>query len=98
MKIIIYILYTHKNAYRILIWTIVNCVLCCVVISFQSYRISLFIKNMCRFSKSVNGHYKIESHGIQNAFSQYMMQILGSEFHLENQVKRMSLNLAIKDS
>ena len=97
MKIIVCVIYIDGNAYKILVWTIVNCVLCCVVVSFQSYKISLFIEYSHRFSKSVNGHYKIKSHSQQNAFPRYMMEILGIRFSLRNLGQRTSLNLAIKD-
>ena len=37
------------------------------------------------------------SHSKKNVFPRYTMEILGWEFHLETQVKRMSLKLAFKD-
>jgi len=39
-----------------------NCEFGYVVISFQSYKISIYINNSSRFWNSVNGDYKIQSH------------------------------------
>ena len=49
MKIIIYILYVHDNVSTILHGAILIHGFDCVIISFQSYRISFYIENTCWF-------------------------------------------------
>jgi hypothetical protein len=63
MKIIIYNLYIFKNLFTILTQAMLISVSVYMVISFQSYKISFYIKNLRRFSNSVNGDYKIQLHG-----------------------------------
>jgi hypothetical protein len=62
MKIILYILYIYKNVSTNLIKAIPICEFVYTVILFQNYKISIYIKNMCRFWNSVNRDYKIQSH------------------------------------
>ena len=54
-----------------------------MVISFQSYRISFYIENTCRFFCFTYLHYKQQSHSKEISVPQYTMLVLGSEFHLE---------------
>ena len=63
MKIIIYILYVHKNVSYNLIPEILSCECGYVVISFQSYKISIYIDIPRWFLNPVDGDYKIQSHG-----------------------------------
>jgi hypothetical protein len=49
VKIIMYILYIYKNVYGILFQAIHICGLVYMVISFQSYKISIYIENTRRF-------------------------------------------------
>src|SRR5882762_441447 len=49
LKIVNYILYIHKNVSIILICMNLNCEFGYVVISFQSYKISIYINNSSRF-------------------------------------------------
>jgi hypothetical protein len=69
-----------------------------MVISFQSYKITIYIEIPRRFHPFTYLHYKQLSHGKQISVPQYMMLMLESEFHLETWVKRMSLKLAFEDS
>ena len=54
VKIIIYILCICKNVYKILIWANFICGFVYMVISFQSYKISIYIENARQFWNSVN--------------------------------------------
>ena len=58
MKIITYILYIHENVSTILFWENPIGELGYVIISFQSYRISFYIKIPCRFLPFTYLHYK----------------------------------------
>jgi hypothetical protein len=98
VKIIIYILYIYENISPILMLAIQICGFGNVINLFQSCRIPFYIKVLHRFSKSVNGDYKIKSHSKQNGSPRYTTGALRSPFHLETGVKRMSLKLAFKDS
>jgi hypothetical protein len=74
------------------------CGLCYVIISFESYRISFYNRkyvSVCRFTYL---HYKQQSHGKEISVPWYSMLTLGSQFHLETQVKRTSFKLSFKDS
>jgi hypothetical protein len=66
------------------------------MVAFQSYRISMFIKNLCWFPRWVNGHYNI-----QNTFPQYMMEILEEILRITQTLKiwmkRMSFKLPFKN-
>jgi hypothetical protein len=63
LKYFFYILYIHENVYYNLIQEIPICGFGYMVISFQSYKISIYIDIPRRFLNSVNGDYKIQSHG-----------------------------------
>ena len=62
MKIIIDILYIHKNVSAVLIWAILICGFGCMIILFQRCRISFFIKIPCQFRLFTYLHYKQLSH------------------------------------
>jgi hypothetical protein len=62
-KIIIYTLYIHRIVFVIFIREILTCESGYVVISFKSYNIFFYIKNMCRFHCFTYLHYKMISHG-----------------------------------
>jgi len=49
VKVIMYILSIYKNVYRILLKAIHICGLVYMVISFQSYKISIYIEHTHRF-------------------------------------------------
>src|ERR1700683_5114229 len=57
MKIIIYILYIHENASHNLIREILNCGFGYMVISFQSYKISIYIDIPHQFRPFTYLHY-----------------------------------------
>ena len=62
VKIIIYILYIHRKVSTIYIWAILSRGFNYMVISFQNYKISIYIEIPCQFWISVNENYKIHSH------------------------------------
>ena len=59
---ILYIRYIHENVYYNLIQKILIWGFGYMVISFHSYKISIYINIPHQFLNSVNGDYKIQSH------------------------------------
>ena len=58
----VYILYICKDVSTISHQAILICEGVYIVISFQSYEISIYIKKTRRFWDSVNGDYELQSH------------------------------------